>query len=420
MSTVIFASIWGALSLLTIAGVTTLISLRWSRLLAVASYAGLLGVLLGLAPAISLGWTLATDPDPLLGSGANWVRNHHMGVVVDKVEQWRYSQPPSLDPATELNLVVAVSEPPVTIPTAPTVPPTRPTQPIRQPVMSEANSTTVPPVIQFVPEDLIVVVTPALVNEGRWTPLTDPDQTVAMWATAIRPSAAFPSVTATVVSIDTSAARFVLHNGTELPGGSWAAGSRLDLSPTAGAIAAFNGGFRFEHIAGGYMTEGTVVRPLVDGEVAIAINSAGQMRLGVWGRDLTAAGDWVSVRQSLRPIVDGGVNQARGTWQEQWGVDFGNVTYVLRSAICMRSAQELLYVVAGDVDAALMADIMISLGCSLAMQLDINGNWPQFAVLSGVKSGSPKATLIDARMSNTGRYLYGSKKDFIGIYHNPK
>jgi hypothetical protein len=212
----------------------------------------------------------------------------------------------------------------------------------------------------------------------------------------------------------------VLHNGTELPGGSWTAGSRLDLSVGSGAIAAFNGGFRFEHIAGGYVTEGVVVRPLADGEAAIAINSRGELAIGVWGRDLTADGDWVSVRQSLRPIVDGGVNQARGTWQEQWGVDYGNVTYVFRSAVCLKADGELLYAVAGDVDAALMADVMISFGCELAMQLDINGNWPQFAMVTDVETGTPTVTLVDARMSNTGSYINGAKKDFIGIYHNPR
>jgi hypothetical protein len=413
MRTVIFVMIWAALLLLTIAGITALISLRRRHLLRVASWAGLCAVIIGAAPAMSLGWTLATDPDPLLGSGANWVRNHHMGVVVDKVEKWRYSKPPSLNPATELNLAIAATVPTTTV--------TAPSPPTLLVVPGDATTTTTPaPAIPFVPVDLPVVVSPALANEGRWIPMTDPSQTVAMWVTAIRPLASYPSVTATVVSIDTTTARFVLHNGTELPGGSWTAGSRLDLSPEAGAIAAFNGGFRFEHIAGGYVTEGTVVRRLVDGEASIAINSAGEIKLGVWGRDLTADGDWVSVRQSLRPIVDGGINQAKGTWQEQWGVDFGNVTYVLRSAVCMRSETELLYVVAGDVDASLMADIMIDLGCSLAMQLDINGNWPQFAVLSGVEAGSPQVTLIDARMSNSGRYINGSKKDFIGIYHDPK
>jgi hypothetical protein len=372
-------------------------------------------VAVGLVPVVSLSWTLATDPDPLLGSGANWVRNHHMGFIVDQVEQWRYSKPPSTAPASELNLAPEVALPRTASPV------TAVTSPSLNESDSGAMSTTAPvPVIPFTPRDYVPVVLPALTNEGRWIALTDPTETVPMWVTAIRPLAAYPSVTATVVSIDTSAARFVLHNGTELPGGSWTAGSRLDLSVGSGAIAAFNGGFRFEHIAGGYVTEGVVVRPLADGEAAIAINSRGELAIGVWGRDLTADGDWVSVRQSLRPIVDGGVNQARGTWQEQWGVDYGNVTYVFRSAVCLKADGELLYAVAGDVDAALMADVMISFGCELAMQLDINGNWPQFAMVTDVETGTPKVTLVDARMSNTGRYINGAKKDFIGIYHNPR
>jgi hypothetical protein len=391
-------------------------AVRERSLTQLAAWVGLSAVAVGLVPAVSLGWTLATDPDPLLGSGANWVRNHHMGFVVDRVEQWRYRKPPSSEPAAQLNLAAEVtvpwSLPPVSTATSLPDPPNMD--------LSGSTTTTVAPVIPFSPTDFALVVEPALTNEGRWIPLTDRSVTVPMWVTAIRPLADYPSVTATVVSIDTATARFVLHNGTELPGGSWVAGSRLDLSADSGAIAAFNGGFRFEHIAGGYLTEGVEVRPLADGEAAIAINSRGELKIGVWGRDLTADGDWVSVRQSLRPIVDGGVNQARGTWQAQWGADFGNVTYVFRSAICLKADGELLYAVAGDVDAALMADVMISFGCDLAMQLDINGNWPQFAVVSDAETGSPRVTLVDARMSNTGRYVYGSKKDFIGVYHSPR
>jgi hypothetical protein len=407
----------GAAFLLGVSAVVIAIdALRERSLVQLAVWVSLSAAAVGLVPAVSLGWTLATDPDPLLGSGANWVRNHHMGFVVDRVEQWRYKNPPSSEPAAQLNLAAEVTVPRFTRPvsTATSLPE------LPNVDIGGSTTTTAAPVIPFSPIDFAPVVEPALTNEGRWIPLTDRSVTVPMWVTAIRPLAEYPSVTATVVSIDTSTARFVLHNGTELPGGTWAAGPRLNLSADSGAIAAFNGGFRFEHIAGGYLTEGVEVRPLADGEAAIAINSQGELKIGVWGRDLTADGDWVSVRQSLRPIVDGGVNQARGTSQVQWGVDFGNVTYVFRSAICLKADGELLYAVAGDVDAVLMADVMISCGCELAMQLDINGNWPQFAVVSDVETGSPKVTLVDARMSNTGRYINGSKKDFIGIYHNPR
>ena len=50
------------------------------------------------------------------------------------------------------------------------------------------------------------------------------------------------------------------------------------------------------------------------------------------------------------------------------------------------------------------------------MQLDINGNWPQFALVERPEPDSVKLALIDRRMSNPYRYLDGAKKDFIGVY----
>ena len=61
-----------------------------------------------------------------------------------------------------------------------------------------------------------------------------------------------------------------LFNGSELPGGSWARGDRIPGELYPAAVAAFNGGFRFEHIKGGYYTEGRMVKPLRDGDATLA------------------------------------------------------------------------------------------------------------------------------------------------------
>ena len=378
-------------------------SKRVVRSLAVASCS------LGLLPAASLIWTLSTDSDPLLGSGANWARNHGFGGVVDQIELWAYSKPPSTIPAESLDLLQPT---PVSTTIAP--PSTTSSAPLRQDIGESTTTTTT--VAPFSPDPLIPVISPTLDGEGEWLPVSTPEPDAKLWVTAIRPLIDYPSVTATVVVLDPSDLRFALHNGYELPGGTWETGPRLETSIESQAIAAFNGGFRFEHIAGGYFTEGVEVEPLVEGEATFAIDESGELHVGVWGRDITPSTKWVSVRQSLPPIVDGGENMVAGTWAELWGVDHGNVTFVFRSAICEGPSGELIYAVAGDVDGNLMAEVMISLGCEVAMQLDINGNWPQFAIVNREEDNKVKLSLIDRRMSNEYRYLDGSKKDFVGVY----
>ena len=364
---------------------------------------------LGLLPTVSLIWTLSTDSDPLLGSGANWARNHGFGGVVDRIELWAYSKPPSTVPAESLDLLQ-----PTPVSTTVASPSTTSSLPPRQ--NSAESTTTTTTVAPFAPEPLSPLISPVLDGEGEWVAVSTPEPEAKLWVTAIRPLVDYPSVTATVVVLDPSNLRFALHNGYELPGGSWETGPRLDTSVESHAVAAFNGGFRFEHIAGGYFTEGVEVEPLVDGEASFAIDQDGALHIGVWGRDINPDSNWLSVRQSLPPIVDAGENMVAGTWAELWGVDHGNVTFVFRSAICEGPSGELIYAVAGDVDGNLMAEVMISLGCETAMQLDINGNWPQFAIVNRLEDDKVRLSLIDRRMSNEYRYLDGAKKDFVGVY----
>lgn len=396
--------------------------LRWGRRFIVAS------LVAGALPTLSLVWTLATDDESVLASGANWARNHGLGRLVDEVERRRYDEPPSTVPADELALAPeltdilipvpapgpATSSPPITSPPA--------TSPVGVSVttttttsttVAATTTTTVP----FRPSDLVPVVEPPLEGEGVWTALVEPGSPVEVWVTSFRPFAEQGSVTATAVLIEPEGAEFVLHNGTELPGGDgWRHGPRIDDDRLTSVVAAFNGGFRFEHIEGGYVTEGRVVEPLAEGEASLAIDTDGRLHLGLWGRDLVDDGRWRSVRQSLPPIVDGGVNATLGTWSEAWGVDFGNEIFVFRSAICARSDGRFVYVAAADVDVTMLADILIGLGCDFAMQLDINGDWPQFAWFTGFGTDERAPVLIDARMGASMRYLNGSKKDFVAVY----
>jgi hypothetical protein len=75
-----------------------------------------------------------------------------------------------------------------------------------------------------------------------------------------------------------------------------------------------------------------------------------------------------------------------------------------------------MYLAVGDVDITLLGRVLVAMGCLTGMQLDINGNWPQFDTYRGF--GAPKRTpvLLDRRMSNAARYLRHSDKDFIALF----
>lgn len=354
------------------------------------------------------------DDDGTITATANWARNNGFGWVVDRLERWRYSEPPSAAPAREL----AIS--PVLTVTPSTTPPPTTTSPTTAPATSAAPTTTNPP---FVPSPLAPPVIPVLEGEGVWSPVAIAGEPDMLWVTSMRPLVAARSVTATYVYIRPDRLRAAMYAGTELPGTAelpdgveWERYSRISEADRPSLVGAFNGGFRFEHIDGGYMSEGHTIEPLAPGEAAVAIDRTGRIVIGEYGRDLVDDGTWESIRQTKPLLVDNGISGTIGTRADAWGVDFGGVIYVLRSALCTLANGDLMYVSAGDVDAPMLADILIAAGCQMAMQLDINGTWPQFAAYEGFGAADRSGVLVDRRMSNANRYLAGSKKDFFALF----
>jgi hypothetical protein len=89
---------------------------------------------------------------------------------------------------------------------------------------------------------------------------------------------------------------------------------------------------------------------------------------------------------------------------------------VKRSGVCSLPDGRLSYVLVDQVDAEQFAQSLIALGCTRAMQLDINVDWPSFAIYgwNGTKS-SPH--FVDKRMSgNLRRYVDGSTKEFFAFF----
>jgi hypothetical protein len=228
---------------------------------------------------------------------------------------------------------------------------------------------------------------------------------------------------ASYAAFDQTRLHAALFNGTQLPGGGpWNNGSTVMPAAVPSLVAAFNGGFLFKHIRGGYFTEGRVAKSLLDGEATLAISTQGRLTIGVLGIDLANDGSWVSLRQNLPLIVDAGqdvVNAAHesGVATIYWGDNFGGVVLDQRSALCQRTDGLMMYADIGKVDIHGLADALVSAHCKRAMELDINGTWPQFVSFNQPDSPTPDPIALDSTMSHLHRYLTaGSAKDFVALF----
>lgn len=324
---------------------------------------------------------------------ASWARNNGLGRIVDMLEAWLHDKAPSTTPAGSLALNDGDSTSPSTV-----VP---------------ATTTTIP----GQPANIAPRIDPALAGEGAWRSIFKVRHKTVVWATSLRPLQDYGSVVATIALYDPRSVRAALFNGSELPGdGPWNNDKRIMKAARPSLIAGFNGGFRFEHGPGGYVTEGRTVKPLRPGYATFAIDAEGYGTVGVWGDDLKDDGRWVSLRQNLPPIVHKGeFSWEKYTWVN-WGNDYNNKVYNFRSAVCTRPDGRIMYVSVGDVNIRMLARTLVVVGCDTAMELDINGTWPLFATWNGFGTPARTGRKLDARMGDANRYINGATKDFFALF----
>ena len=176
-----------------------------------------------------------------------------------------------------------------------------------------------------------------------WKPRLTTDGRTELWTLSFHPLTSEPSVTLSAAVFDPSMLTAALFNGTGTPGGTgWRNGDRLPSAAVPALRIAFNGGFLFKHIAGGYVTEGRVAKKLANGQATIAIAADGRLSIGVLGSDITNDGSWVSLRQNLPPIVENGASSISRYPGTYWGDNFGHVLENFRSALCTREDGRLM------------------------------------------------------------------------------
>jgi hypothetical protein len=75
-----------------------------------------------------------------------------------------------------------------------------------------------------------------------------------------------------------------------------------------------------------------------------------------------------------------------------------------------------MYLAMGLVRANTLGDELARLGCTVAMELDINGHWPQFVYFQPDSRGQNGTLLDTIKMWKPERYVTTSEKDFIALF----
>jgi hypothetical protein len=212
--------------------------------------------------------------------------------------------------------------------------------------------------------------------------------------------------------------RYALHNGTTDPGPAAAsvvqAGPEVSVTERPRLLAAFNGGFKMNAKAGGYLQEGHVIRSLRTGFASLVIDRNGQARIGVWGHDVPAPGEHVySVRQNLWALVRSGRPTAESALWWRWGGTVGHKEYVARSALGENEFGQLMYAGSMRTTPADLAYALVRSGAVTGMQMDINPYWVQLDVAD--RPGGPLTKAVPGQEHPADQYVVGWYRDFITV-----
>ncbi len=351
--------------------------------------------------------------------GAEWMRDNHLGGVLNTVESWWLSSngpKEGGDPDRAIEVPTTVDSGPTT-----TVKKIAPHLPA--------------PTNVLVPEG----VTP-VANEGVWQPVGPVvGGAQSMYTTQVRPDSVHTSILDGLVWIDPKLVSFEVFPGSEEPGGKWAKPSQVPMDRRLSLIAAFNGGFRMDDAKGGFYMDGVTQRPLRDGAASFVTYANGTATVGQWGRDIVMTPEITAVRQNLDLIIDNGggppnpggvpgASAAPGALvpglvdnvDGKWGATFGNKVYAWRSAVGVTADGAIVYGYGDGLSSLSLANLMLRAGCVRAMQLDINTVWTTFNFYNSTRFLDPTsvegAKLLPESFKSANRYLSNDARDFVGVF----
>jgi hypothetical protein len=371
------------------------------------SFLGIVGLVVVLVAVSVIGASRTPGNENLKAKWADWLRGHHAAVLVNHLESFYYSHqaPKKGGQPTALNAVPKpqpdpVAGPPVTSP---------------RPGSNPAAPTHLP-----APASVPLVVLPGLLNEGQWVaagPLAGSNP--AMFVSQFRADQTYTSQITSAVWIDTSLLKVSLVPGATEPGGVWPETPNISGPALTTAVAAFNGGFRFQDAHGGFYLDGRQAVPLKTGAASLVIYASGKVNIGVWGSEVTMTPDVRAVLQNLVPIVDNGQPAAAATYDDHrlWGATLGANTVVARSGVGVTASGALVYVAGPALTARSLAESLQRVGAVRAMTLDINPYWVTFNFFQHDAAGVSPSKLYPQMQRPATRYLGPTResRDFFMI-----
>jgi hypothetical protein len=183
-------------------------------------------------------------------------------------------------------------------------------------------------------------------------------------------------------------------------------------------LAAFNGGFKFEHGQFGSMSNGLTSVPPRAGFAAVAMYQDGSVRIGEWGKDITPSADLVAFRENGPLVIDEGQITPQVDNPAYWGYTLTGATVTWRSGIAVNKENTILYYFAGSYNSIdTLSQAMQTVHPWYAMQLDINNFWVAFETFKAEKDGVlVSEPLFPAEMKeNKDRFLFPYTRDFFYI-----
>lgn len=317
-----------------------------------------------------------------------WVRDHNGSVIVDALENWRYSH--HAPPATGT-------------PARSAVPPPKAASPA--------------PAAEAWPPKVALVSGPPLPGEGQWQPAGAGSGPVPLYTTFFRPDPQHPTVLVGAALLPHERSQLHLNAGTREPvaGATPTERTQVPVAERVALVATFNGGFKTKDARGGWYAAGHALVPLVDGAAAVVINSDGTASVGQWGRDVSMTPRVAAVRQNLALIVDNGqpVDGLASNAHGRWGSAKNQYQYTWRSGLGQNAAGDLVYVAGDKLTLVGLAQALTRAGATRGMQLDIHSSSVSFNAF-GSAAGSPR-TLLPGMAQSGRRYLAPDQRDFFYV-----
>lgn len=316
-----------------------------------------------------------------------WVRDHNGSVIIDTLENRRYSRrsPPTTGTPPRSALPAAVLA--------------------------------VPPAAAEHPSKVTVVAGAPLPGEGQWQPVGARSSPPPLYTTFFRPDPQHPTVLVGAALFPQQRSQLHLNPGTRQPvaGTTDVDRAQVPAADRPGLVATFNGGFKTADARGGWYADGRALVPLDDGAASVVIRRDGSAVVGQWGRDVSMSPQVAAVRQNLALIVEGGqpVDGLTSNAHGRWGSPKNQYQYTWRSGLGQTPAGDLVYVAGDKLTLVALAQALAQAGATRAMQLDIHTSMVSFNAFGG-STGSP-STLLPSMTQSARRDLAPDQRDFFYV-----